>query len=307
MGTSYNIKIIAPARKTDKVFIQKKINEVLKDINRSMSVFDKTSEISLFNKALNSQAVKISNDFFEVLLKGEKIYSLTKGGWDATAGPLVKIWGFGTRSDIVEPPAENEILKKLGSTGYDNIVLDNEKKTVTKKKAGVYLDLGSIAKGYGVDKVSGLLESLGYKNFMVEIGGEIYVSGRNIKNEAWKLGINKPVKNSGRAEIITIVSLSDMAVATSGTYRNYRDMEGNEFSHIINPATGKPVKTNIVSITIISKDCTFADGLATGMFVMGKKEALKLCEELDNTECMIIEKDDEFTITYSKGFKTYIQ
>lgn len=309
MGTSYNIKIISPSSKTDVNILKNEIEEVLRNINKSMSVYDKTSEISMFNRLSTNEKMKISILFSDVLEHGGEIYRLTNGKWDATIEPLVRLWGFGSKIKEYKVPEKEKICEKLSHIGFDKIIHDYENQTIAKKIDGVLLDLGSIAKGYGVDRVALKLKELGHENFMVEIGGEIYVSGRNIKKEAWAVGINNPFSNASKTEVHSIVALENKAIATSGTYRNFFDYNGKRYSHLIDPTTGWPVESGIVSISVIAENCTIADGFATGFFIMGSKEALDMCEKLDNVECMIIEqaRENSLKIRYSKGFKSYLR
>jgi len=304
MGTTYTVKIVHSNSGYDQSLIKSEIDEILKKINSSMSVYDKNSEISVFNRMDKNKSLKISADFMNVLSSGKRIYELTGGAWDATAGPLVNLWGFGNKEKRLEIPSEEEVKTNLELIGFDKVILDTEQNEVSKTQKDLFLDLGSIAKGYGVDKVSKYLLEKGFDDFMVEIGGEVYVSGKNFKNEKWKIGINSPGKNAKRYDFSEIIKITGKAVATSGTYRNFKKTEKGDYSHIIDPKSGYPVKNSVVSATVVAENCTFADGLATGILVMGAKKALNLCSDLENTECMIItKKKSGFYPQYSKGFK----
>lgn len=304
MGTTYHIKIVSSHKNPYDSGLKEDIDFVLKEVNKSMSVYDPKSEISKFNHIEKNKELKISKDFFSVLKLGRKIYDITSGSWDATAGPLVNFWGFGPEK-IKSDNINDEVNILLQNTGYNNLVLNEQNTSVSKNTPALYLDLGSIAKGYGVDIVSELLITNGYKNFMVEIGGEVFTLGKNKKGQKWQIGINNPIKESGISDIVKVVSISGKAVATSGTYRNYVKKNNGYISHIIDPKTGYPAKNNVVSVTVISDNCAFADGLATGFLVMGADKAVDVCNGLENTECMIIEKDGGLKFTYSNGFDKY--
>jgi len=304
MGTTYTVKIVHSNSDYDQSLVESEIDEILKKINSSMSVYDKNSEISVFNRMDKNKSLKISADFMNVLVAGKRIYEITKGAWDASTGPLVNLWGFGNEKNRVEVPSEEEIKKKLELTGFDKVILKPDKNEILKTKKDLFLDLGSIAKGYGVDKVSKYLLEKGFDDYMVEIGGEVYVSGKNFKNEKWKIGINSPEKKAKGFDFAEILEITGKAAATSGTYRNFKKTENGDYSHIIDPTSGYPVKNSIVSATVVAENCTFADGLATGLLVMGAQKALNLCSGLENTECMIItKKNPGFYPLYSKGFK----
>jgi thiamine biosynthesis lipoprotein len=306
MGTTYHVKIATSKKNMKEHELKNEIDKILKKINSSMSIYDKASMISVFNRLDRNEDLVMDSQFSEVVKAGKVIYAVTDGYWDATVGPLVELWGFGTIKKEFEIPAKEEIEKKLSVTGFDNIEISEDGSRIRKTKKGVVLDFGSIAKGYGVDLVSGYLKQLGFKDFMVEIGGEVYVSGKNIKNEKWKIGISRPDSEAGINEIIDIIEAADRGIATSGTYRNFVKSENRVYSHIIDPKTGYPVKTSLVSVTVISDSCIFADGLATGMLAMGTGKALDLCERLKNTECMTIENENGFKSSYSSGFKKYM-
>ena len=301
MGTYYHITV-ASRKQVDASLLKDKIDIRLKMINRQMSVFSPKSEISRFNRAEENEWVDISEDFSRVVEKAERIYRLTGGSWDGTVKPLLELWNFGSGEKQGRMPDRKKIEKHLKITGFDKIFISEQGllKTVPK----VELDLGSIAKGFGVDAVSGLLQDSGFTRYLVEIGGEVFVSGPNAKGDKWRIGISDP---SGKAEDSTpyrIVSLQDKALATSGTYRNFVQINGRTFSHIIDPRTGRPVDNRVVSASVAAADCTFADGLATALMVMDIDKGLELVNRLENTECLIIRKNEAGGLTpfFSSNF-----
>jgi thiamine biosynthesis lipoprotein len=175
-----------------------------------------------------------------------------------------------------------------------------------KNLATVTLDLNSIAKGFAVDRVCGLLAAGGYKNYLVEIGGEVYAAGVRADGKNWRVGINRPQKDAAIDEVYKAVSLADQALATSGDYRNFFEIDGVRYSHVIDPRSGYPVSNGVVSVSIIAENCTLADGLATAIMVMGPAKGIQLVNQLNNVECFIIvEKPDGRLIDfYSTGFAT---
>ncbi|MDY0131958.1 MAG: FAD:protein FMN transferase [Desulforegulaceae bacterium] len=307
MGTTYNIKIVGTKKYPEGQVLKSEIDKILRKINSSMSIYDSSSTISVFNRLEKNVELTIENEFLDVLKVGQQIYDSTEGYWDATIGSLVDLWGFGTGKKEFEFPDKKELEKKLSTTGFDKIKIMPDKNKISKTKNNVSLNLGSIAKGYGVDLVSDYLKGLGFEDFMVEIGGEIYASGKNINKEKWKIGINLPDSGALLDELINIIEISDLGVATSGTYRQFVKSGKQKYSHIINPKTGYPADTCLVSVTVISKTCAYSDGLATGMLAMGANKAIKLCNLLENTECMTIESKNGFKVSYSKGFKEFLK
>jgi thiamine biosynthesis lipoprotein len=231
------------------------------------------------------------------------LYRLTGGAWDGTVEPVVRLWGFGNAKNKKTIPATSKIKAMLADIGFNHIIISSERYLV-KKKAMISLDLASIAKGYGVDQIATLIRKNRIKNFVIEIGGEVLVSGYRKDGEKWKVGINRPEKNAPGDQVYKVVHLTDKAFATSGDYRNYFEYQGKRFSHILDPRNGYPVANGIVSASIVADTCTIADGLATAMMVLGRKKGLELVNALDNTECLIVVRAHDGTLTdyYSKGF-----
>jgi FAD:protein FMN transferase len=302
MGTTYHITILTDHNQTTKG-IHEKIDQKLEGINQSMSTYRPDSQISRFNalKKANEKFV-ISEDFLEVLLVSRTVFQLTDGAWDGTVNPLVNLWGFMSEKLPAKIPDKNEIDKILPQIGFDKIIISSDG-YILKKDPEISLDLASIAKGHGVDKISELLLNNGFKNFIVEIGGDLYAKGNNKEGVPWRAGINMPDKNAPFDEVYKVITLTDMAMATSGDYRNLIEMDGQRYSHIIDPTTGYPVKTQVVSATIIAQTCTFADGLSTAAMVMGPKKSLDLINRLKNVEGLIIVRNSDGTLTdhFSQG------
>lgn len=290
MGTTYHIKVVTQ-NNDDKKLLSTLIEEKLKDVNQSMSVYVPDSEISLFNNAKKGKAIQISFEFYSVMVTSQKLYRITGGAWDGTVKPLVDLWGFGTKKEITTPPSSDVIRALLENTGFDQITIQNQ--TLQKHNSAITLDLGSIAKGFGVDAIGQLLKDQGYINFLVEIGGEVLASGEKTPGKPWIVGINKPDKWDNSNVAYLSFPLRDKALATSGDYKSFSMIEGEAYSHIINPATGYPVDNGVVSASVISDNCTFADGLATALMVMGQEKGIKLVNSLENTECLIVVRDKE--------------
>jgi FAD:protein FMN transferase len=296
MGTTYHITILADPDQTING-IHEKIDQKLEDINQSMSTYRPDSQISRFN-ALKKADEKfiISEDFLEVLLVSQTVFQITDGAWDGTVNPLVSLWGFMSEKLPSKIPNKNEIDKILPQIGFDKIIFSSEG-YILKKDPEISLDLASIAKGHGIDRISELLLNNGFKNFIVEIGGDLYAKGYNKEGAPWRAGINTPDKNAPFDKVYKVITLTDMAMATSGDYRNLIEIDGQRYSHIIDPKTGYPVKTQVVSATILAQTCTFADGLATAAMVMGPEKSLELINRLNNVEGLIIVRNSDGTFT----------
>ena len=305
MGTTYHIKVVAGYLENTKM-LKDEVDMRLDEINNSMSTFRKDSEISRFNTYQHiGEKFKISDDFYNVMTVAKKIYEETGGSWDGTVKPLVDLWGFGKSENNHTIPEKTQIAALLSNIGFNNIEIFADH-YLAKKNPSITLDLASIAKGYGVDQVAALIRANDIHNFIVEIGGEVFAAGLRRDGKKWRIGINRPQKNAPVDQVYKVVDLQDKGFATSGDYRNYFEVNQKRFSHVIDPKNGYPVDNGVVSVSIIANTCTFADGLATAVMVLGHKKGLDLVNRLDNTECFIVtqSKDGVLLDHYSKGFKT---
>jgi FAD:protein FMN transferase len=304
MGTTYSIKINEadlpfPAEK-----INADVNDILIDVNNKMSTYIDDSELSLINQNNTQDWMPLSQDLHYVISEAILISELTQGSFDITVGPLVNMWGFGPSKQSQEVPLEADINEALAGIGFQNISLRDTNTAIHKLKSDIYIDLSGIAKGYGVDLMAEYLEQHNINNYMVEIGGEIRAKGVNIKNHAWRIGIEQPLTKQRNVQ--RIIQLDNISMATSGDYRNYFEQDGIRYSHTIDPRNGRPITHKLVSVTVLHESTTRADALATGFLVMGKEDAYKLALE-KNLPVLFIEKtDDGFTESYTDAFNDYI-
>ncbi len=269
MGTTYTIKIASTRVNTPALKI--KIEKSLKKINKQMSTYILTSEISKVNDSLKNEHVKISPWFKKVLTYSLDLAKNTDGSYDPTLGPLVNLWGFGP-GGYKKIPQKKEIQKALAVVGYQRLsLIKNRGEYFVKKDLDeVYVDLSSLAKGFGVDILSELLIKEGYKNYLVEIGGELKASGKKNKR-IWKVAIEKP--NSDLRILEMSFPLENMSIATSGNYRNFFLSGKKSYSHILNVKTGEPVENSLISVSVLNKECMKADALATALMSLGFKKA----------------------------------
>jgi len=304
MGTTYHIKVVARPGVDGKA-LKKRIDRRLEQINKSMSTFQPDSEISRFNRLQSVDTeFEISTDFLTVMLAADAVYGLTDGAWDGTVNPLVNLWGFGRSGRIEKVPTPRAVSEALENVGFDQIEI-SAKGFLRKRRAGVTVDLASIAKGYGVDQVAQVIESADMKNYLVEIGGEVYASGLRPDGEKWRIGINQPVKNGAANAVYKALEMENQAMATSGDYRNFEVIQGRAYSHVIDPHTGYPANHGVVSASVVAPNCTLADGLATAMMVMGPGKGISLLNRLEGVEGLIIVQKPDGTLEnhWSEGFK----
>lgn len=253
---------------------QKEIEAELQKVDNSLSPFNKTSIISRVNR---NEKVKVDEMFSEVFQLAEKISGDTDGAFDITVAPMVNAWGFGFKTG--NPPTKQTIDSLRAIVGFNTVSLQDG--YVIKKNPKTMLDCSAIAKGYGTDVVARFLKKKGVQNFMVEIGGEIVVNGNSEKLQPWRIGINKPTDDSLNTSqaIQDVVSVSNIAMATSGNYRNFYYKNGKKYAHTIDPKTGYPVQHNILSATVFADDCATADAYATSFMVLGLDGARKILEK----------------------------
>ena len=304
MGTTYHIKVVTGYFQGVSG-VKEKIEKRLVEINTAMSTYQKDSEISRFNEFTQTgRKFKISEDFYRVMKTAQAIYRLSDGAWDGTVNPLVDLWGFGRGGLKNKVPMESAISAILPNIGFENIEV-LEPGFLLKKRAAVTLDLSSIAKGYGVDQVADTIRKEGFQHYLVEIGGEVFASGYSKDGKLWRIGINRPQEDAAFDEVYKAVNLYNRAFATSGDYRNFFEVDGVRYSHVIDPRTGYPVSNGVVSVSITADNCTLADGLATAVMVMGAEKGLDLINRLERVEGMIITEkpDGRLDVNLSKGFE----
>ncbi|MDU8925534.1 FAD:protein FMN transferase [Pasteurellaceae bacterium LIM206] len=310
MGTTYHIKYIDDGNlgKTAEQ-VQKEIDEILKEVNRQMSTYIPTSEISRFNQSQQiNTPFDISPEFGKVVAEAIRLNKVTDGALDITVGPVVNLWGFGPEKRPDKQPSPELLTERQSRVGIDKLKLTETdgKFALEKSIPQLYIDLSSIAKGFGVDQVADYLEGLHVANYMVEIGGEIRAKGHNSENKDWQIAVETPTLDGSRTAN-EIIGLKNRAMATSGDYRNYFEENGQRFSHEIDPKTGKPIQHHLASITVITDSCMSADGLSTGLFVLGEDKALQLAEQENLAVYLIIKTDNGFVTKMSSAFEKLLK
>lgn len=282
---------------------QKEIEAELQKVDNSLSPFNKTSIISRINR---NEDVKVDNLFAEVFQLAEKISKETDGAFDITVAPMVNAWGFGFKTG--NPPTKQTVDSLRAIVGFQKVTLEEEH--VKKQNPHIMLDCSAIAKGYGSDIVARFLKKKGIQNFIVEIGGEIVVNGNSEKQVPWRVGINKPTDDSLNTsqELQDVINVTDIAMATSGNYRNFYYKNGKKYAHTIDPKTGYPVQHNILSATVLAKNCATADAYATSFMVMGLDGAKKVLEKHPELDAYLIYSDEKGNnrIWYSPELKKKI-
>lgn len=297
-GTFYTINY-----QSDKDY-HEEIKAALQDVDDALSMFNEQSIISHINRGDDGKA----NDMFmEVFNKAMEVSKETDGAFDITVAPLVNAWGSGFKNG--EMPTRQQVDSIRQFIGWKKVTAEG--KTIKKTDRRVMLDCSAIAKGYGVDVVARLLKDKGITNFMVEIGGEIITKGISPKRVPWKIGVIKPTEDSLQTsgEYQTILNVTDKAMATSGNYRNFYYKGGKRYAHTIDPKTGYPVQHNILSATVLAKDCATADAYATSFMVMGLEGAKVILERHPELMAYLIynNQDNNLAVWYSPSMKDKIE
>lgn len=304
MGTSYHITVVKDVYAKEVITLQDEIDSLLEDVNETFSTYSETSEVSLFNKDTGLNVRPQSVDFITVLKEALYISEVTQGAYDITVGPLVNLWGFGPDFNKDSVPTDSEIEEVWLKTGYRQLSVSTEAQGVKKLTADIHVDFSSIAKGFGVDKVADLLDLQGFENYMVEIGGEMRVRGFNSEGIKWRIAVEKP--DSSKRAIHKVINVTDIAMATSGDYRNYFEKDGVRFSHTINPATGKPVQHNLASVTVLAKKSMTADAWATAFMVLGDKKGYDLAIENNVAVLFLVKEGDSLRELMTPTFQRVI-
>lgn len=284
--------------------LKEEIEAELDKFDYSMNPF---YENSIITKVNNNEPVELDSFFLNVFNKSKEVSQNTEGYFDITTSPLVNAWGFGFQNmDNVTP----EIIDSLKEfVGYEKIKIENGK--IIKTDSRVELNTSAIAKGYSCDVIASLLESFGIINYMIYIGGEINTKGVNENGVCWRIGVDKPREDLlyTQHELQTILSLCNRSLATSGNYRNFYIKEGKKYAHTINPHTGYPSETDILSATVIADDCMTADAYATAFVAMGMEKSMEIAMKIPNLYYYFIyenESDGAFAVKYSEGFEQFL-
>ena len=266
MGTVWNAKLAGALAESLAAKASSAVAAALEGVVARMSTYLDSSELARFNAAAAGTAVAVSPETLEVFALAREVSAATGGAFDVTVAPAVDAWGFGP-SKAKRIPSAAELSSLAARIDWQSVTVDRGAGTLSKSRADVRADLSAIAKGYGVDRAARALEALGATDYLVEAGGEVRVRGRNAEGRPWRVGIERPDVAGQQAHVV--VPLDGLSMATSGDYRIYFEEGGRRYSHEIDPATREPARGGLASVTVVAKDCAWADAMATALFVMG--------------------------------------
>ncbi len=297
-GTVYNITYQNDEN------LQKEIEAELRKVDAELSMFNEKSTVSKINRG---EKVSLGDGFLEVYDLARQVSENTNGAFDVTVAPLVNAWGFGFKEQ--QMPTKRQVDSLMRFVGMDKVRLTVSKQ-IEKESPLVSLDFSAIAKGYGSDCVARFLRSKGITNFMVEIGGEIVTSGVNRERNPWRIGVIKPTDDSLKVskDFQAIINVTDVAMATSGNYRNFYYKDGKKYAHTIDPKTGYPVQHNILSATVVAKSCAVADAYATAFMVLGLEGTRQVLDSHPELMAYLIynDKEGKYAVWYSPEMRKKI-
>jgi len=291
MGTTYEITLATenPLPMERRRELDAEIENKLIYINKLMSTYDPESELSTFNEQPPDACVTLALETFEVMSQSKTLFERSFGAFDPTVGPLVELWGFGAQAQRHEVPAPEAIEAARARVGFDALDLNCVERGVLKRLARA-VDFSAIAKGFAVDVLSDLLSDSGYPNHLVEVGGELMAQGIAPSGRPWRVAIERP--STSERGLYAVVPLNNLAMATSGDYRNFFTEEGIRYSHTIDPRTGYPVTHRLASVTVLHEHAAMADGWATALNVLGPEAGLTLARQ-EQLAVLMLEYDGE--------------
>lgn len=304
-GTTYHITLVPGARAVDAPALQRRVEQRLAEIDLALSNYRDDSELAAFNRAPVGEWVELGADLRAVLELSTAIGWLSGGAFDATVAPLVELWGFGAGRPRNDPPAEAEIARARQRVGFQHLQLDLGAPRARKLR-DVKIDLSGIAQGYTVDRLAALLAAEGWRDYLVEVGGELAAAGQSPRATPWRVAVERPEALPGQVQQALLVS--GAAISTSGDYRDYFERDGVRYSHTLDPASGRPVQHRLASVTVIAPTCAEADALATAILVQGPERGLAFAERHGLAAYLLVrEEGGGFAARHSAAFEPYLE
>ena len=298
MGTTYNVALVDHDNQWEEAEVKVAVETALASVNQQLSNWDAHSEISQFNRRADHELVTMSDALAQVMAASAVVNSASEGRFDTTIGPLIELWGFGAPGNP-SLPAQAAIDDAIERSGQlKTLMMAGDQ--IAKRHADAQIYLSGIGKGFGADRVSQALKGMGAQDFMVEIGGDLFASGRNPDGLPWQIGIESP--NPVDRSVAEIVGLTGLGLATSGDYRNYFEAAGKRFSHLIDPTTGYPVTHATASATVLAENAMLADAWSTAMLILGRERGLEIAEK-HNVAVQFIDHDPRVE---QRAFNTYV-
>lgn len=306
MGTFYRVSL-AGVDNSREAALRQQIEAQLAEDDHQLSTYKADSVLSRFNQYQGSVPQRISAGMADIIVTSLRIGQKTSGAMDITVGPLVNLWGFGPQKQPIKTPTDTQIEAARLQIGLQHlkVIQQEDGEYLQKDQPNMYVDLSTVGEGYATDHLARLIEGNGISNYLVSVGGAVVSRGYNAKGAPWQVAIQKPTDKESTVQ--AIVDLQGMGISTSGSYRNYYELDGQRLSHIIDPATGHPITHKLVSATVIAPTALEADGWDTGLMVLGTKKAMALAEKEHLAVYLITKKGDSFEVHMTPQFKAYLK
>jgi thiamine biosynthesis lipoprotein len=307
-GTTWRIAVAADVHKREQLRIRKLVEQRLAEIDLALSSYRSASEVQRFNAAPVGEWFPLGPDLHRVLQAARLVSAQSAGAFDVTSAPLVELWGFGPRGTGPVGgrgtiPGDGAIAAARAQVDYRRVELDEDLPRA-RKNGALRIDVNGIAQGYTVDCLAEWLLARGYRNFLVEVGGELRLAGLNAAGEPWRIGIEQPADGGGAVQ--QAVSGTNISITTAGDYHDYFEQDGQRYSHTIDPKTGRPVTHKLASVTVIANSATYADGMDTALEVLGPERGYELAERLKIAAYFIVRSDEGFSARYTPAMERYL-
>lgn len=291
MGTTFSVQLTPAPPVSEQQRLQAAIIQRLDAINAVMSTYLPDSAISAFNRSQSTDWQTQPRELVALVAQARSVSEATAGRYDITVGPLIELWGFGASGRRAEPPTADAIATRLADVGYRSLDIRDEPPALRKASPGLQIDLSSIAKGWAVDEISGFLDNQGFGNHLVEIGGELISKGRKASDRPWRVAVERPHVNSRIVQ--RVVPISDLAMASSGDYRNFFEADGERYSHTIDPSTGASVRHRLAAVSVFAASCSYADAWATALMALGDEDGPALADALGIQALFLVRRGDD--------------
>lgn len=303
-GTFYQVTVVDPLTQGEANALEEGFLAQLEDVDQSMSTYRDDAELVAFNDAPLNEWQPLSNELIEVLAISRSVAEASDGAFDITIGSVVNLWSFGPEARPKEVPSEEELSERLATIGYDAVEIDAQNMQARRTR-DMFIDLSGVAKGHAADRVAAYLDQQEIKNYLVNLGGDLISRGdRNEEaQEPWRIGIEVP--QNGQPQAQHVIPLENMSLATSGDYRNYFEIDGERYSHTIDPRTGRPVTHNLASVSVFHPSNAWADAWATALLVVGSQNGMQMAVDNDLNVLMLINDEGQWRSLASPEFVNY--
>ena len=305
MGTFWRVSVIGVDEAKAQA-LRAKVQAQLDADDRLLSTWKNDSALMRFNHATDTRPWPVSEAMADIVTLSLRIGAKTHGAMDITVGPLVNLWGFGPDKQPVATPDAQAIAAAKARTGLQHLQVINQsgRQFLQKDIPDLFVDLSTVGEGYAADHLARLMEQEGISRYLVSVGGALVSRGMNGEGKPWRVAIQKPTDRENAVQ--AIVDINGHGISTSGSYRNYYELDGKRISHVIDPQTGQPITHKLVSVTVIAPTALEADGWDTGLMVLGPEKAQQVVREEGLAVYMIVKEGEGFKTWMSPQFRTFL-